>query len=219
MAEEQEVQEPKAEKPAKSKKKLILGLAIFGVTFILFGVGNYFYLKATYVPPPPPPPPVEKQPVLAIELDGEEEAMEPSEAPADSSEELTMEPGMAAVDSTPPPDSSQVVPTVAAPTEEETAVIEESESQEEPVLSQPPVTEEARVDSAALKRAAKLAKIVENMPAEDAAQMLEALSDDMIINVLLRLKQRQAAKIMAALPASRAADISRLILEPIAQQQ
>ena len=136
-----------------------------------------------------------------------------------SSEGLTVETGLAAVDSTPPPDSSQVVPTVAAPTEEETAVIEESESQEEPVLSQPPVTEEARVDSAALKRAAKLAKIVENMPAEDAAQMLEALNDDMVINVLLRLKQRQAAKIMAALPASRAADISRLILEPIAQQQ
>lgn len=219
MAEEQEIQEPKAEKPSKSKKKLILGLVIFGVTFLLLGVGNYFYLKATYVPPPPPPPPVEKQPVLAIDLGGEDENMEPSEASADSVEGMVVEPGIAAVDSMPQMDSLQVAPTEAASTEEATASLDEVEPQEEPALSPPPAVEEARVDSAALKRSAKLAKIVENMPAEDAAQMLEALSDEMVINVLLRLKQRQAAKIMAALPASRAADISRLILEPIAQQQ
>jgi len=219
VAEEQEIQEPMAEKPPKSKKKLILGLAIFGVTFLAFGVGNYFYLKATYVPPPPPPPPVEKQPVLAIELEGEEKKMEPSVAPADSMETLAMEPSVAAVDSTPQPDSSQIVPTEATVTEEVTASLDESVPEEEAALSQPPVAEEAKVDSAAMKRAAKLAKIVENMPAEDAAQMLEALNDEMVIDVLLRLKQRQAAKIMAALPASRAAEISRLILDPLAQQQ
>ena len=219
MAEEQEAQEPKAEKPAKSKKLMMLGIVLFGVTFLLFGVGNYFYLKATYVPPPPPPPPVEKQPVLAIDLDGEAQELEAFEAPTDSEEGIMVEPGMAAADSMLQPGELQMEPTDAALAGEAGSAFDETEAGEETALSQPPVAEEARVDSAALKRSAKLAKIVENMPAEDAAQMLEALSDEMVINVLLRLKQRQAAKIMAALPSSRAADISRIILEPIAQQQ
>jgi flagellar motility protein MotE (MotC chaperone) len=219
VPEEQEIQEPKAEKPAKSKKKLILGIAVFGVSFILLGVGNYYYLKSTYVPPPPPPPPEEKQPVLAIDFDGEEEKAAPSEAAADSVPLAPVEAGIAAADSTPQLDSLQMVPIETASTGEAAASLEEAEPEEETALVQPPPVTEARVDSAALKRSAKLAKIVENMPAEDAAQMLEALSNEMVIDVLLRLKQRQAAKIMAALPASRAADISRLILEPIAQQQ
>ena len=219
MAEEQEMQEPKAEKPAKSKKLMMLGIVLFGVTFLLFGVGNYFYLKATYVPPPPPPPPAEKQPVLAIDLEGEAQEMEAPEVAAESEDEMIAEPGVAVVDSTPQPDSPQAAPGEEALMEEAAAAFDETAPEEETALSQPPVIEEARVDSAALKRSAKLAKIVENMPAEDAAQMLEALSDEMIINVLLRLKQRQAAKIMAALPSSRAADISRIILEPLAQQQ
>ncbi|HEX7343745.1 MAG TPA: hypothetical protein VF398_05740 [bacterium] len=223
MAEEQITPEPEVETPAKPKKKLIQWILLFGISFVLVGVGNYFYLKANYVPPPPPPPPEEKKPVLTIDLDGSGEESEPSQMPSDSTEEVTtVEPGIAVVDSTPLLDSllaATMAPTEVASAEATVDSAEQIEPEEELAQAQPVVEEEAGVDSAAQKRSAKLAKIVENMPAEDAAQMLEALSDEMIIDILLRLKQRQAAKIMAEIPASRAANISRIILEPMAQQK
>lgn len=74
-----------------------------------------------------------------------------------------------------------------------------------------------KIDSVNYKQAVKLAKIVENMPAEEAAKMMEALSDAMVINILMQLKQRQAAKIMAAFSASRSARLSEAILKPVVQ--
>lgn len=74
-----------------------------------------------------------------------------------------------------------------------------------------------KIDSANYNQAVKLAKIVENMPAEEAAKMMEALSDAMVINILMQLKQRQAAKIMAAFSASRSARLSEVILKPVVQ--
>jgi hypothetical protein len=210
-------QEPAAENPPKPKKPLVKWVLLFLISYVLISIGNYFYLKATYVPPPPPPPQEEEQPVLTIDLDGEAEEGEMPALPDSAAVEVVPEPGMALSDTTQPKDS------VSTPTAElAAAVIDQAVEEETPAdtVQPPPILpQEASIDSAALKRSVKLAKIVENMPAADAAEMLEPLSDAMVIDVLLRLKQRQAAKIMAEIPASRAAAISRVILEPIVQNQ
>jgi len=54
-----------------------------------------------------------------------------------------------------------------------------------------------------------MAKILESMPAENAARILKDLSDREVKELLLAVKKRQAAKILAALEPDRAARIMR----------
>jgi len=65
------------------------------------------------------------------------------------------------------------------------------------------------------KRIGRLAKIFEAMKADEAAPVIAQLSDDVTVSILLKMKERPAAKILSVLPVARAATISRLISQKV----
>jgi len=65
------------------------------------------------------------------------------------------------------------------------------------------------------KRISRLAKIFEAMKADEAAPVMAQLSDDVNVSILLKMKERPAAKILSAMPIPRAATISRLISQKV----
>jgi hypothetical protein len=214
MAEESELELEGAPKAPKPKKKIVPLLAAVLLIWALAAVGNYFWLKATYVPPLPPPVPEREEPVTTIDLSGVQGIQSGEHDDSDSLE-------ADAQDNSPRIDSLRTAIaelTTASATRDSliralAAAMEESKKPVPP----PEVPVKTAADSTDVKRSVKLAKIVEAMSPADAAKMLEPLSDDMVTYILLRLKQRQAAQIMAALPATRSAGISRAIMEPLVQ--
>lgn len=200
-----------------SKKKPILLVGVFLLTFILAGAGNFIYLKMTYVPPEPPPPEEQPQehkesgPILTIDL-SDKPAPEENTALAEVTIDSTQQ---AIKDSVTREDSIKTV------IQELRASLKASDSllaktiEKLDIVKQQLKLQNAQEDSAQQKRTAKLAKIVEDMPPKEAAQMLVPLSDEMILDILLRLKQRQAAKIMAEFSAQRSAKLSEVILKPL----
>ncbi|RJP81651.1 MAG: hypothetical protein C4524_01660 [Candidatus Zixiibacteriota bacterium] len=217
MTEEPEIQEtPEPEAAPKSRGKIILLAGLLAGVFLLAAVGNYFHLKATYVPPEPAAGPTHDEveaPLMVIDL-----GILGSEVSGDSltAEAASLPDSVAPVAAMSPEDSLKLV--LQQLETENRAKDSLLAAAAEPPASQTKA-DPAGTDSTGLKRSAKLAKIVENMEPEDAARMLEPLSDDIVIHILLRLKQRQAAEVMAALPPSRAAGLSRAIMEPVVQRQ
>ena len=69
----------------------------------------------------------------------------------------------------------------------------------------------AEKDSMASKRVSQLAKVYEAMRPEEVAPILEALDEATAIRILMKIKQRQAGKILGALTLERAATFSRKI--------
>ncbi len=68
-----------------------------------------------------------------------------------------------------------------------------------------------RVEEQKLKSLKKLAKVYEAMPAKDAASILSGMDVDIVLEVVRNMKERPAAKILAALDPARAAAISNLL--------
>ena len=54
-------------------------------------------------------------------------------------------------------------------------------------------------------------KMYENMPPEDAAEVLENMADSTVAQVLLQVRARQAARIMESMDKIKAAEVSRLL--------
>ena len=71
-------------------------------------------------------------------------------------------------------------------------------------IQAPPVS-----DSTQAKNAKTFAKMLESMPAEQAVRILKGLDDKEVKAILLSVKKRQAAKILAALEPDRAARMIR----------
>jgi flagellar motility protein MotE (MotC chaperone) len=215
MAEELNLEIEEGSKPPKPKKKFVPLLAAFVAVWVLAAVGNYFYLKATYTPPPPPPAPEVKKPVTTIDLSGVTgiNPAESSESDSTATHELENSPRIDSLRAaiadltTASATRDSLIRTLAAAMQEK----------KQPEVLAKVTPQKTTADSAEVKRSIKLAKIVEAMQPTDAAKMLEPLPDNMVTYILLRLKQRQAAQIMAALPANRSAGISRAIMEPLMQ--
>ncbi len=70
-----------------------------------------------------------------------------------------------------------------------------------------------QVEAHKLKSLKKLAKVYEAMPAKDAASILSGMDVDIVLEVVRNMKERPAAKILAALDPARAAAISNLLSE------
>lgn len=68
-----------------------------------------------------------------------------------------------------------------------------------------------RVEEQKLKSLKKLSKVYEAMPAKDAASILSGMDVDIVLEVVRNMKERPAAKILAALDPARAAAISNLL--------
>jgi hypothetical protein len=193
-------------------------VAAFVLVWALAAVGNYFYLKATYTPPPPPPVPEVKKPVTTIDLSSVAGII-PSEGGEHDSLVTTHE-----LENSPRIDSlrASIADLATASATRDTLIRTLAASMQEmkqPAAVVAEIPKKTTADSAEVKQSIKLAKIVEAMQPTDAAKMLEPLPDNMVTYILLRLKQRQAAQIMAALPTNRSAGISRAIMAPIVQER
>jgi len=68
-----------------------------------------------------------------------------------------------------------------------------------------------QVEEARLKSVKKLAKMYEAMPPKEAASILSGMDLEIVLSVLRQMKERQAAKVMAALDPSRAAALSGMM--------
>ena len=208
-----------SEKGGKSSKKLILLVVAIVLSFILSAAGNFVHLQMTYVPPEPADSletdarhkEIAEGPILEIQLQDEpEEAAqgEPEEAKIDTLA-LFREAQKVYEDSI-----NHVVAKLQTSMESRDSLLNVTLIEMQKVKKQLKM-EKAAEDSVNLKKGVKLARIIENMPPKDAAAMLAPLQDDLILDVLMRLKQRQAAKIMAEFSAQRSAQLSERILEPV----
>ncbi len=213
------VPEVSPEEKPKSKKKMILVIGAFALLFILSSAANFIHLRMTYVPPEPeiatgPVEHEEEGPILKIDL-GEEESYDlPEEILADvasDSFEIALE------ESISPEDSIQALMVEMQTSIQTSDSLLAATTQELEQTKKLLKTQQAEEDSSNIKKSVKLAKIVGNMPPKEAARMLEPLEDLMVLDVLMRLKQRQAAKIMAKFSAQRSARLSEVILKPLVQ--
>lgn len=217
MANEEKQQTETAQPEKKSPKKPLLFVGVFLVGFLLTAGLNYLQLKSSYVPPAEAPSEAgeEKKPVLSIDLGREEEPADSAMAEIPAGESPAEAP---AADTTSKMDSLQLaIRELTAAARMKDSLLQSMRMELD--QSKKAVPKKVTLpDSTDLKKPVKLAKIVENMPADEAAKMLEPLADDIVIDILLRIKQRQAAKIMAALPPARAAKLSDRIMQPIVQR-
>lgn len=221
-------EEPTGEEKQLPKKKLFMIIGALVLLFILSSAGNYIYLKMTYVPPDPASESEsdstvqqavseeEEGPVLTIDLSEGDKGVESidqseitAEAIADSIQKKIVADSIAVMDSI-----NGLIRNLQAELRRADS-LRALNHQELVQVKKALESQQVQVDSARYRQSLKLAKIVESMPAEDAAKMLESLSDEMVIDILMRLKQRQAAKIMAEFSASRSAKLSEVILKPV----
>jgi len=204
---------------ASSKKKLTLLIAAIVLSFILSAAGNFIYLKMTYVTPESADSlnadgyqdEYANGPVLEIKLDDDpvETSYEAPEETITDTVELVEQAQETYEDSI-----KQVITKLTSSMASRDSLLNATLIELQQVKKQLKL-EEAYEDSVSEKKGLKLAKIIENMPPKDAAAMLAPLEDDLILDVLMRLKQRQAAKIMAEFSASRSSQLSERILKPV----
>lgn len=82
------------------------------------------------------------------------------------------------------------------------------------VVSKEDIEKERQAQAAAeKKRVTKLARLYEQMKPQEAAQAMDSLSDDITVAILKRMEESQAAKIMAAFEADKAASITQIMYE------
>ncbi|TKJ42229.1 hypothetical protein CEE37_00705 [candidate division LCP-89 bacterium B3_LCP] len=224
----------------KSGIKLPILLGAIGLLFVLSIAGNFIYMKMTYVAPETGADELiadESHTGHRMELgDGESHGdMEPEEEgpmmTMDLSEEAdNVVPGIQTLDVAHSDSITKVVADSVAREDSISTLITNLQTdkirgdsllvimrQELAQVKSDLESKITKIDSVHYKQSLKLAKIVENMPAEEAAKMLESLNDEMVIRILMRLKQRQAAKIMAEFSTSKSARLSEVIMKPIIQ--
>jgi len=61
------------------------------------------------------------------------------------------------------------------------------------------------------RRVARLVRIVDKMKAAEAASIFANLDDEFVLQLLMRMKERNAAKVLSEMPASRAARLTSMI--------
>jgi len=67
------------------------------------------------------------------------------------------------------------------------------------------------------KRVSKLARLYGQMKPQEAAQAMDALSNEVTVAILQRMDENQAAKVLAAFDAEKAASLTQIIYEGSAQ--
>jgi flagellar motility protein MotE (MotC chaperone) len=101
--------------------------------------------------------------------------------------------------------------TIAQDAPEEMAQAEQAAQAEEPIPDDPVVeiaSPAASADTSSFQLT-KLAKLLESMKPADAAAIASELESDVIVAIVLRMKDRSAAKLMAALPVEIAQDVAQ----------
>jgi uncharacterized FlaG/YvyC family protein len=213
------------------KKPLLINIGLFLASFIVINIGMYFFLKATQ-------PrsvtgiveaPVEQSDSVAVHADVPTnpvaEAVAPviaTESPAASEPPVQMsespsqgalnQPMVSSVPQMEPPTESVPV------TSKEPVQADIQEPEETPKTNETELKEQAKVSvqaaaSGDLREFNKLAKLLDSMKPKDAAAIASELDTDAIVSLIMKMKDRNAAKMMAALPPQLAARIASKMSE------
>ena len=78
--------------------------------------------------------------------------------------------------------------------------------------------QQAQREAAEKKRVTKLARLYNDMKAENAAKVMETLDIDLCIAILQRMDEGNAAKVLAAFEPERAAQITQIMYEGVRQR-
>ena len=216
------------EKPKSKKKTIIMMAGGFLLSFLVINVGMYFLLKMTQ---PLPPQVAQKiqvsdsttNPVLVADTN----ATIPAGIESDTSA-IAEKPIMDSAAYGLPQDS--LIP--ASKVKEMMARLLKEQDTTQTQLSEvaaPLSTTEGSPDSNQaelrvlmakgnnfdMNRIARLAKIFEAMKPKQAAPVLSQLDNDVIVLILLKMKERPAAKILGEMSVERAASISRQISQKV----
>jgi hypothetical protein len=193
------------------KKILLYGGAFLG-SFLVINVGMYFFLKST-------------QPKTAITALQEpsvvsDSTLAHSDVLQDSSLTATEPIAMAGVEAGPPVAEATTEALADAHITEPDPEIEspdiepesELETELEPEAAVTP-DEVAEVITGDPKQLAKLAKLMDGMKPVDAAAIASRLPVDVIVSLVMKMKDRNAAKMMASLPIEQAARVAMRMSE------
>ncbi|MBK6766416.1 MAG: hypothetical protein IPG71_08885 [bacterium] len=203
-------------------KKLLPTIGLYAGTFIVLNVAMFFLLKMTQPAPSP------SELALGQDSTGHDSThaeLVDSLSVGSHATEHTQEAELAHGDSVEPPvaDTTAVDPhqmdTAANDQAHDTAVVEADV--EQPLVESP--VRSAEVDSASLEdppdevndgaEIAKLAKVLEGMKPAEAAVIAERLPTDTIVELVMRMKARTGAKMMASLPVPVAANVATRMAE------
>lgn len=111
--------------------------------------------------------------------------------------------------------TEKVDTTMAAQPKEQIPVVDTT------LVAQAPVEEEVpeEIDSTAIidynNRVKKLVKIIDKMKPLKTVGVFSKLDDEFVVEVLLKMKERNAAKVLSEMPAARAARLSRLMTKKL----
>ncbi|MFH0882731.1 MAG: hypothetical protein V2A56_07080 [bacterium] len=198
----------------RKKQQALFGLVIFG--YLAFFLANYVYLRSTIKWPEVPQDSLgveqqeEKLDELQLTWDISGEKGPPKEISQKEKEDTERQRGRQ--------EALGIADSVAF----ETALPikgEISQTQQNLEQTQDHVKELERLisllasqaDSVDQEHARRLSKIVEAMKPADAAAVMNRLNNRTNAELLLSMKQRQAAKILAAMPKDRAAEVARYL--------
>ena len=198
----------------RKRQQALFGLVIFG--YLAFMLANYVYLKSTVKWP--------EVPKDSLSSEQEEAKFDELQLTWDISEksgppkEISQQEKEAAERTRGRQEALSIADSVAL----ETALpikSEISQTQQNLEKTQDHVKElenlvsllATQADSVDQEHAKRLSKIVESMKPADAAAVMNRLNNRTNAELLLSMKQRQAAKILAAMPKDRAAEVARYL--------
>jgi flagellar motility protein MotE (MotC chaperone) len=196
------------------RQKALFGLLIFG--YLAFFAANYAYLKTTIKWPEAPvdTTAAPEQPETLDELHLTWDITGKEGPPKEISEQEKQAKERQRIRGEAVSIADSVATETALPIQGEI-----SQTQQKLETTQDQVKELERLltmlatqaDSVDQEHARRLSKIVEMMKPADAAAVLNRLNNRTNAELLLSMKQRQAAKILAAMPKDRAAEVARYL--------
>jgi len=207
--------EAPADKPAKFggllKSKLLMYIGAFFLSYIIICAIMFFLFKGKYDT-------LRKQQASADSLalaqmdtsriDTAALAADTTAHPADTSA-VTDTLALASADTIQPPVAAPAETTAAIP---ETTLAALPDTLEDTAITALLGAKPAPADTAAVaayqKRIAKLVKIVDKMKPIDTASIFSKLDDELVLQLLIRMNDRNAAKVLSQLPPSRAARLT-----------
>ena len=192
-------------------KKLLIPAGLFVAGFLVINVGMFFFLKVT-------------QPKVGGRVETQA-AHVPANSPAPATAAVaktdssaSAAPQLASADTVAPADSVMPAPV------ETTAVIPVADEMTASAVDTPVVEPEADVSEAPAEpsadevaealqsgdalQTAKLAKLLESMKPVEAADIVSHLTTDQIVAVVMKMKDRTAGRMLAALPIEQAAQVA-----------
>jgi hypothetical protein len=184
-------------------KKLLIPAGLFVAGFLVINVGMFFFLKAT-------------QPKVGGRVETQATPAPAAVAKTDSS--ASAAPQLASADTAVHADSLMPVPVettaVSQVADEMTAAavdtpVVEPEAEVSQAPAEPSADEVAQaLQSGDARQTVKLAKLLESMKPVEAADIVSHLTTDQIVALVMKMKDRTAGRMLAALPIEQAAQVA-----------